>query len=80
MGLPVECVISPAKTGRGGITPVYLHAWRAGLAAGDPRASILERYPKRSVYLAKMTEAALRLQREGFLLDEDVVAIVHDEV
>jgi len=45
-------------------------------AADDPRPSVLERYPKRSVYLAKMTQAALRLQREGFLLEEDVVRIL----
>jgi hypothetical protein len=45
-------------------------------AAGDPRPSILERYPEQSVYLAKMTEAALRLERERFLLEEDVVTIL----
>jgi hypothetical protein len=47
-----------------------------GRAAGDPRPSVLQRYPTASVYLAKMTEAALRLQREGFLLEEDVVTIL----
>ena len=43
---------------------------------GDPRPSILERYPTRSVYLSKMTDATLSLQRDGFLLEEDVVRIL----
>ncbi len=43
---------------------------------GDPRPSILERYPSREAYVAKYTEAALELQQEGFLLSEDVLALV----
>lgn len=43
---------------------------------GDPRPSILERYPTREVYLARLTQAALQLHDDGFLLDEDVVAIL----
>ncbi len=43
---------------------------------GDPRPAVLERYPTREVYLARMTEAALQLQREGFLLEADVVEIL----
>lgn len=43
---------------------------------GDPRPSIRERYPTRAVYLARMTEAALQLHREGFLLSEDVATIL----
>ena len=43
---------------------------------GDPRPSVLERYPTREVYLARMTEAALQLQQEGFLLEADVVEIL----
>jgi hypothetical protein len=43
---------------------------------GDPRLSIAERYPTREAYVAKMTESALRLRDEGFLLDEDVVEIL----
>ncbi len=43
---------------------------------GDPRPSVLERYPSRAAYLARMTEAALGLQREGFLLERDVVEIL----
>ncbi len=46
-------------------------------AGGDPRPSIVERYPTRADYLARVTEVALRLQQEGFLLDEDVVRILH---
>lgn len=44
--------------------------------SGDPRGSIAERYPTRDAYLAKMTESALRLRQQGFLLDEDVVEIL----
>lgn len=43
---------------------------------GDPRLSILERYPKRETYIAKVAEAALDLQRQRFLLEEDVVKIL----
>ena len=43
----------------------------------DPRPSLLERYPTRADYLARMTEAALQLQREGFLLEADVVEILN---
>jgi hypothetical protein len=43
----------------------------------DPRAAVRERYPTRDVYLARITEAAMELQREGFLLPEDALAILH---
>ncbi len=43
---------------------------------GDPRLSVLERYPTRDVYLTRVVEAALKLEREGYLLAEDVVSIV----
>jgi len=46
------------------------------LAQNDPRPSVRERYPTREVYLSRMTEAALELHREGFLLAEDVVTIL----
>jgi len=42
----------------------------------DPRPSVLERYPSRQVYLARMAEAAHQLQQERLLLDEDVTAIL----
>jgi hypothetical protein len=37
---------------------------------------VQERYPTRADYLARLTEAALKLRAEGFLLDEDVVRIL----
>jgi len=43
---------------------------------GDPRPSVAERYPTHDVYLARMTDAALDLQSQGFLLPEDVTAIL----
>lgn len=44
--------------------------------SGDPRLSVRERYPTRAEYLSRLTEAALKLRGEGFLLDEDVVRIL----
>jgi hypothetical protein len=38
--------------------------------------SVAERYPTRDAYLARVAEAAVGLRDEGFLLDEDVVAIL----
>jgi hypothetical protein len=46
------------------------------MARGDPRPSIRERYPTRAIYLTRMTEAALKLYHEGFLLADDVTAIL----
>jgi len=46
------------------------------MKSGDPRRSIVERYPTRDVYLARVAEAALALRAERFLLDEDVVEIL----
>ena len=43
----------------------------------DPRPSILERYPTPEAYLSRVTEAALQLRAEGFLLESDVVAILN---
>jgi len=43
---------------------------------GDPRPSLEERYPSRGDYLSRLNAAALKLHREGFLLDEDVVRIL----
>jgi hypothetical protein len=44
--------------------------------SGDPRASVLERYPTREAYLAKVTQAALELQDQRFLLPEDVMEVL----
>jgi hypothetical protein len=46
------------------------------LKTGDPRPSVLERYPIREIYLARVAQAALKLRDDGFLLDEDAVAIL----
>ena len=38
----------------------------------DPRLSIEERYENKRVYLEKITQAALTLEKQGLLLDQDV--------
>lgn len=43
---------------------------------GDPRPSLEERYPTHAEYLSRLSEAAKKLQVEGFLLDEDVTRII----
>ena len=43
----------------------------------DPRPSILERYPTRADYLTKVTDAALKLKAQRFLLDEDAVNLIN---
>jgi hypothetical protein len=43
---------------------------------GDPRLSIEERYPQRAHYLGQIAEAALKLVKEGYLLPEDVPALI----
>ena len=45
-------------------------------AAGDPRASIEERYTGREDYLEQVTQAAMELVAEGYLLEEDVGEVV----
>ena len=46
------------------------------LASGDPRPSLEERYRSRDDYVAAVSKAAGKLQREGFLLDEDAAAMI----
>ena len=46
------------------------------LAAGDPRLSIEERYPSHGAYVSAVVQAANGLQRDRFLLDEDVEQII----
>jgi hypothetical protein len=41
-------------------------------ARGDPRPSLEERYADRADYVARLQQAALALQRDGYLLAEDV--------
>ena len=45
-------------------------------ATSDPRPSVLERYPSRAEYLARVTEAAMELEREGYLLAEDALDLI----
>ena len=45
-------------------------------SAGDPRASIEERYASREDYLEQVTRAATDLVTEGYLLEEDVAEVV----
>jgi len=45
-------------------------------SSGDPRPSVLERYATREAYLARVAESARQLQHDGFLLEEDVSAIL----
>jgi hypothetical protein len=42
------------------------------LMTGDPRPSVLERYPNREAYVAAITAAARKLVSEGLMLDEDI--------
>ena len=44
---------------------------------GDPRLSIEERYASRDAYLGEVTEAALKLIQEGYVLREDLAGIVN---
>jgi hypothetical protein len=39
---------------------------------GDPRRSVLERYPNADAYVAAITAAAQQLVEEGLMLEEDV--------
>ena len=45
-------------------------------AKDNPRPSILERYPTKRDYLAKVTECLLDLKRRRFLLDEDITNLL----
>jgi hypothetical protein len=41
-------------------------------ATGDPRPSILERYPDEAAYVKAITDAAHKLVADGLMLEEDV--------
>jgi hypothetical protein len=45
-------------------------------ARKDPRLSIMERYGSREAYLGRVSEAAVKLAAEGYLLDADVAGLV----
>jgi tetratricopeptide (TPR) repeat protein len=42
----------------------------------DPRPSIVERYPSRALYLARVADHLVELRRARFLLDEDVAILL----
>jgi Alpha/beta hydrolase domain len=44
--------------------------------AGDPRLSLEERYANRAHYLGLVAEAGLKLVKGGYLLDEDLPALI----
>jgi hypothetical protein len=44
--------------------------------AGDPRASIAERYAGKAQFLGLFAEAAIDLMREGYLLPEDLSSLL----
>ena len=46
------------------------------LKSGDPRRSVLERYPTKADYVSRVTSAVLSLRRGKLLLDEDVIGIL----
>tara|TARA_Y100001934_G_scaffold117281_1_gene143608 strand:+ start:8937 stop:10961 length:2025 start_codon:yes stop_codon:yes gene_type:complete len=46
------------------------------LRTTDPRFSVRERYPSRSVYLQAYTDAVLRLEKDGYLLTVDAMALL----
>ena len=54
----------------------FPHTTEQRKAKDDPRLSILERYPTRQDYLAKVSECLLDLKRRRFLLDEDVTNLL----
>ncbi len=46
------------------------------LQTDDPRPSVVERYPTRDAYLARVTAMVLQLQEQGLLLHEDAVLLL----
>jgi hypothetical protein len=44
--------------------------------SGDPRPSVAERYGSREQYMGKFSEAAMKLIKERFLLQEDLPAVL----
>ena len=46
------------------------------LASGDPRPSLEERYPSHDSYVKKVEQAAEKLVKERFLLEEDAQKII----
>ena len=57
-------------------TKIPFAATPATRAPGDPRKSILERYPTHQAYVDAVTKAVQKLERDGFLIDEDAQAYI----
>jgi hypothetical protein len=47
-------------------------------ASGDPRLSISERYSNHADYVSRVSQAAMDLQKGGYLLPDDVARIIAD--
>jgi hypothetical protein len=47
-------------------------------ASGDPRKSLEERYKDHAGYVKAVEKAARKLQKDGFLVDEDVQRFVEE--
>ena len=66
------------ELGRGamvGITGSYIPLTETEderMRTGDPRASVLERYPSAAAYVSAIRQAAEALVRDGLMLEEDV--------
>jgi hypothetical protein len=54
----------------------FSRTWAEREKSGDPRPSVSERYASREQYLEKFGEAAKKLARERFLLEEDLPAVM----
>lgn len=46
--------------------------------SGDPRQSIAERYPSREAYVGRVSEVALDLVEQGYLLEQDAAAVIDE--
>ena len=59
-----------------GFSSFFSTTGRAGQAAGDPRASLEERYTDRDEYVQNVRLEARKLAAAGYLLDEDIEIVV----
>lgn len=54
----------------------FAKTYEERVKTGDPRASVLERYPSRMVYLYHVKEAIQRLRSERLLLEDDAATLL----
>jgi hypothetical protein len=54
----------------------FPHTSEEQAEASDPRPAVLDRYPGRGAYLRRVVEAAMGLEREGYLLAEDALELI----